>query len=217
MRAFLERLLERLLAGLSCSVWGINLGRGGYFTDGGTEPLSSHDAGCLECVTRVKHDGRPRYSITRQVVRQAFLPVHRPRGCDMCLPMDPADLAQGQSDPQANRHKLDAMPCHGSALTGPPCTTLTHAKLLLPPVGLGVTSRAPAPALPAMADAYIAAIALLAPQGRNSFVRDNCHLLAGTVLPEGAVVPPFTVVSAPIKSHQVPSTATNSWVDALRH
>lgn len=32
-------------------------------------------------------------------------------------------------------------------------------------------------------------------QGRNSFVRDNCHLLAGTVLPEGAVVPPFTVVS----------------------
>lgn len=31
-------------------------------------------------------------------------------------------------------------------------------------------------------------------QGRNSFVRDNCHLLPGTVLPEGAVVPPFTVV-----------------------
>eukprot|EP00752_Nemacystus_decipiens_P003797 g3493.t1 len=30
--------------------------------------------------------------------------------------------------------------------------------------------------------------------GRNSFVRDNCHLLAGTVLPEGAVVPPFTVL-----------------------
>lgn len=26
-------------------------------------------------------------------------------------------------------------------------------------------------------------------------MRDNCHLLAGTVLPEGAVVPPFTVVS----------------------
>ena len=31
-------------------------------------------------------------------------------------------------------------------------------------------------------------------QGRNSFVRDNCQLLEGTVLPEGAVVPPFTVV-----------------------
>ncbi|CAM9245587.1 unnamed protein product [Ectocarpus sp. 13 AM-2016] len=30
--------------------------------------------------------------------------------------------------------------------------------------------------------------------GRNSFVRDNCHLLPGTVLPEGAVVPPFTVL-----------------------
>ncbi|CAM9259810.1 unnamed protein product [Pylaiella littoralis] len=30
--------------------------------------------------------------------------------------------------------------------------------------------------------------------GRNSFVRDNCHLLAGTVLPEGAMVPPFTVL-----------------------
>eukprot|EP00904_Undaria_pinnatifida_P003068 jgi/Undpi1/12762/HiC_scaffold_6.g02430.m1 len=31
--------------------------------------------------------------------------------------------------------------------------------------------------------------------GRNSFVRDNCHLLEGTVLPEGAVVPPFSVLS----------------------
>lgn len=35
---------------------------------------------------------------------------------------------------------------------------------------------------------------VLTRQGRNSFVRDNCHLLAGTVLPEGVVVPPFTVV-----------------------
>lgn len=41
----------------------------------------------------------------------------------------------------------------------------------------------------------IAQIYLRHQQGRNSFVRDNCHLLAGTVLPEGAVVPPFTVVS----------------------
>lgn len=37
--------------------------------------------------------------------------------------------------------------------------------------------------------------AVSSPQGRNSFVRDNCRLLAGCVLPEGVVVPPFTVVS----------------------
>ncbi|CAM9153909.1 unnamed protein product [Ascophyllum nodosum] len=47
--------------------------------------------------------------------------------------------------------------------------------------------------------------------GRNSFVRDNCQLLEGTVLPEGAVVPPFTVMAGcPAKAVAVlhESTAT---------
>lgn len=53
------------------------------------------------------------------------------------------------------------------------------------------------------------------PQGRNSFVRDNCHLLAGTVLPEGAVVPPFTVVRT--EGSIQPPAVFSSIRAALRH
>eukprot|EP00903_Cladosiphon_okamuranus_P017510 g16128.t1 len=51
--------------------------------------------------------------------------------------------------------------------------------------------------------------------GRNSFVRDNCHLLAGTVLQEGAVVPPFTVLQGcPAKMVSVLHESTASvWAE----
>lgn len=54
--------------------------------------------------------------------------------------------------------------------------------------------------------------------GRNSFVRDNCRLLAGCVLPEGVVVPPFTVLGgcpARVVSVLHESTATTWMEDAI--
>ncbi|CAM9487921.1 unnamed protein product [Laminaria digitata] len=55
--------------------------------------------------------------------------------------------------------------------------------------------------------------------GRNSFVRDNCHLLEGTVLPEGAVVPPFSVLSGcPAKVVSVLHESTASmWPEDAVH